>query len=177
VNPLRILYVVLGFFFFGLGAFGAFVPILPTVPFLLLASFFFSKGSKRFERWFTSTKLYHDHLESYLRNRCMTRRTKIYIQTLATVMMTIAVIIVPVIPVKILIVALMLFMYYYFAFRIKTITREQEQVILSQEEALRTSAQAEEPIALRDTVHEIKVMHEEILEEASLRDSAKTETG
>ena len=165
MNPLRVLYIILGFVFFGLATVGAFVPILPTVPFLLLASFFFSKGSKRFERWFTSTRLYHDHLETYLKNRSMTRKSKIYILTLATVMMAIGAIIVPVLVVRILLVALILFMHYYFAFRIKTITPEEEKTLKAEEEMCRASAQTTEQIALGDAIHEIKTMHEEMLEE------------
>ena len=166
MNPLRILYVVLGFLFFGLGAFGAFVPVLPTVPFLLLASFFFSKGSVRFERWFTSTKLYHDHLESYLKNRSMTRKTKIYLLTLATIMMLLGAFLAPPIPVKIFLVAMIVFMHYYFARHIRTISPEEEMIIISEEEAWRETHKAEETITLRETVHEIKVMHEEVIEEA-----------
>ena len=165
MNPLKILYIGLGFFFFGLGAVGAFLPVLPTVPFLLLASFFFAKGSERFNTWFTSTKLYKDHLEGFLRNRCMTRRTKIYLQTLASVMMLISVFIVPVVAVKVFLIVMMLFMYYYFARHIKTVTPEEEKAIQSEEKARRESCATEEPISLRKTVHEIKEMHEEILED------------
>ena len=61
---MRILFICLGFIFVGIGAVGIVVPILPTTPFLLLASFFFAKGSKKFHDWFMSTKLYKKHLES-----------------------------------------------------------------------------------------------------------------
>jgi uncharacterized membrane protein YbaN (DUF454 family) len=34
-----------------LGAIGIVLPLLPTVPFVLLAAFCFSRGSRRWERW------------------------------------------------------------------------------------------------------------------------------
>ncbi|MFC7498566.1 YbaN family protein [Enterovirga sp. GCM10030262] len=41
----------LGIMSLALGAVGLFLPLLPTVPFVLLAAFFLSKGSPRLERW------------------------------------------------------------------------------------------------------------------------------
>jgi len=43
--------------FLGIGIIGIFVPLLPTTPFALLAVFFFSRSSKRFEKWIESHPL------------------------------------------------------------------------------------------------------------------------
>ena len=76
---MRILFIILGFIFVGIGVIGIAVPILPTTPFLLLASFFFAKGSKKFHDWFMSTKLYKKHLESFVKSRAMTLKSKLSI--------------------------------------------------------------------------------------------------
>jgi uncharacterized membrane protein YbaN (DUF454 family) len=47
-----------------LAALGIFLPILPTTPFLLLATFCYGRGSKRFYDWL----LYRSWFSSYLRN-------------------------------------------------------------------------------------------------------------
>ncbi|MCA1748032.1 MAG: YbaN family protein [Parasphingopyxis sp.] len=47
---MRIAYLVSGFTFLALGAIGVAVPLLPTVPFMLLAAFCFARSSPALER-------------------------------------------------------------------------------------------------------------------------------
>ena len=79
------IYVVLGLLAFGLGAIGVILPILPTTPFLLLASFCFVRGSERVNKWFIGTSIYKNHLEAFLEDGMMTMKQKLTILIFATV--------------------------------------------------------------------------------------------
>ncbi|RAU99861.1 DUF454 family protein [Paenibacillus sp. YN15] len=118
---MKYLYILLGFLFFALGAIGAVVPVLPTTPFLLLAAFFFARGSERFNRWFLSTSLYKKHLEAFVRSRSMTRASKVLTLGFASSMLAIAFIATELLYLRLFILLVAVYKYYYFATRIKTI--------------------------------------------------------
>ena len=120
-KSLKMLYIGLGFLFVGIGAVGVVVPVLPTTPFLLLASFFFSKGSEKFSRWFSSTKLYKNHLEEFVENRSMTRKAKILLLTFASSVLLLSAYLVNNTYVWVFIILVMVYKYYYFAFKIRTV--------------------------------------------------------
>ena len=120
-NPFRIIWLLAGFLAMGIGAVGVALPVLPTTPFLLLASFCLAKGSDRFHRWFTGTKLYKRHLESFVKNRSMTLKTKFSLLIPASCMLVLALLAMPNIYGRLFIVFLIIFKYVYFFTRIKTV--------------------------------------------------------
>ncbi|AVQ38785.1 DUF454 domain-containing protein [Clostridium botulinum] len=75
----RVLLLIIGFISLGLGVIGVFLPILPTVPFLLLSSFCFIKSSKRISIWFENTNIYKKHVRIFKENKAMTLKTKLSI--------------------------------------------------------------------------------------------------
>lgn len=85
----KLIYIAIGIIALGLGAVGAVLPILPSVPFLLLSAFCFGKSSKKLDLWFKGTKLYKKNLESFVKGQGMTVKTKVKIMTTVTILMTI----------------------------------------------------------------------------------------
>lgn len=74
---MRVLYIFLDLLFLALGTVGIILPLLPTVPFYLLAAFFLSKGSKRLDAWFKGTGFYAAHVRPLQEGRGMALRAKI----------------------------------------------------------------------------------------------------
>ena len=122
----KYIYITVGLIAFALGGLGVILPILPTTPFLLLASYCFAKGSDRFNNWFIETKLYKNHLDSFVKERAMTLKEKIYIVGFADIMLMFPLIILDSLFMKSVIFILMLIKFYYFIFKIKTITKEEK---------------------------------------------------
>ena len=120
-SPIKLLWLMIGIVSMVLGAIGVVLPVLPTTPFLLLASFCFAKGSDRFHKWFIGTKLYKKHLESFVTSRSMTFKTKLCILLPASAMLILAMLAMSNIYGRVFIVFLIIFKYIYFFTRIETV--------------------------------------------------------
>lgn len=118
---MKIIYIILGFISMGLGIAGSFLPGLPTVPFLLLASFFFARGSERFHGWFTQTRIYKNYLEDFEKNRSMTLKAKIGLLCLSSTMIAFPIFLLKNNYLRLALILVVIFKYYYFIFRIKTL--------------------------------------------------------
>ncbi|MGL5151604.1 MAG: YbaN family protein [Clostridium sp.] len=117
-------YVLVGLVSFFLGCIGVLLPILPTTPFLLVSSFCFARGSDRFNKWFLSTKLYKNNLESIVNRRGMTIKQKLSILIVADIMIAIPLIIIDILAMRVFLILLMIFKAFYFTFKIETIKNE-----------------------------------------------------
>lgn len=132
---MKVVLIILGFISMGIGIIGIVVPILPTTPFLLLASFFFAKGSKRFHDWFISTKIYKKYLESFVKSKAMTLKNKFTILFPVSCMLIITFIFVNNLYARIVLVILFIGKYLYFFTQIKTIAKEETEIKKNKEMA------------------------------------------
>jgi uncharacterized membrane protein YbaN (DUF454 family) len=83
----KALFVAAGFLFLALGLAGIALPVLPTTPFLLLASFCFLKGSRRLYNWLMAHKYFGPRIKR-ISEKGLTRREKISIYALVFAMLT-----------------------------------------------------------------------------------------
>jgi uncharacterized membrane protein YbaN (DUF454 family) len=83
---MRYVWLAAGWVSLALGAIGFFLPLLPTVPFVILAAFCFSKGSRKVEKWL----LDHKHLGPIVRDWREHHAVPLGAKIFATVMMAIS---------------------------------------------------------------------------------------
>lgn len=108
----------------GLGILGIIFPLVPTTPFLLLASYCFVRGSKKFDVWFKGTTIYKKYLENFINRREMTIKQKMMINIFADAMIVIPFIMTDQLIIRVVLILIVGYKYYYFIFKIKTIKEE-----------------------------------------------------
>ena len=72
----RLAYLLLGALSLVLGAVGLVLPILPTVPFLLLAAFCFARSHPPRERWIVSHRRFGPHILRWRERGAISRGAK-----------------------------------------------------------------------------------------------------
>jgi uncharacterized protein len=76
--PMRILYRVLGGIAVALGIIGIFLPIMPTVPFMLLAAFFFAKSNPEWEARLLADPRFGPHILAWRERGAISGRGKLF---------------------------------------------------------------------------------------------------
>ena len=74
---MRILWAIGGVSALGLGAVGLVLPLIPTVPFMLLAAFCFSKSSDRMHDWLVSHDIFGPGIRNWRENGAISRPAKV----------------------------------------------------------------------------------------------------
>ena len=73
----KYVYITMGALSLILGIAGVFLPVLPTTPFLLLASFFYLRSSERMYNWLMNHKIFGAYIYSYLTYKAIPKKTKV----------------------------------------------------------------------------------------------------
>ncbi|RPH30761.1 MAG: DUF454 family protein [Bacteroidales bacterium] len=73
---IRAFLLLLGILALVLGVIGIFIPLLPTTPFLLLASYSFARSNKKFNDWLLTNRFFGKHLQDYLKSKTVKREIK-----------------------------------------------------------------------------------------------------
>ncbi|WP_332059851.1 YbaN family protein [Bartonella sp. CB74] len=77
--PLRICYFIVGWAMIILGVIGMVLPIMPTVPFLLVASWCFARSSPRFYYWLNNHRIFGLPIRKWKEKRAIPTFVKIFV--------------------------------------------------------------------------------------------------
>ena len=128
----KYVYIAFGVLFFGLGAAGIVIPLIPTTPLIVLAAVCFGKSSQKLHAWCISTSFYKNNVESFVKKRTMTIKSKTVLLATITVVMGLSFVILTVLNVtmiaRIALLLVWLCHVVYFGFIVKTIRHRKENI-------------------------------------------------
>lgn len=73
---MRLFWAILGLFSLALGVLGIALPLLPTVPFILLAAFCFARSSQRLHNWLVAHPRFGPMIDDWNRNGAISLKVK-----------------------------------------------------------------------------------------------------
>ena len=74
---MNIVLTILGLISLGLGVLGAFLPVLPTTPFLLLAAALFLRGNKNLHDWLMNHPKLGTYITNFTQHKAIPLRVKV----------------------------------------------------------------------------------------------------
>ena len=74
---MKILLTILGLISLGLGILGAFLPVLPTTPLLLLAAFLFLRSNQRLYDWLMNHPKMGPYITNFIKHKAIPLRVKV----------------------------------------------------------------------------------------------------
>jgi len=110
IDPVRVLgtvmqlrkvaYLVLGVTCVALGTAGVFLPLLPTTPFLLLATFAFARSNKRWHDWLLNHKYLGPYIHAFRDKKGLTVAQKVRIGSSFSILLVVSMLFVPQVTLK-----------------------------------------------------------------------------
>ena len=74
---IKLLLIIAGTIFVGLGVIGIFLPVIPATPFLLLAAACYARSSRRFYCWLLNNRWFGVYIKNYRQKKGMSLKLKI----------------------------------------------------------------------------------------------------
>lgn len=85
---MKVLLTILGLVSLGLGILGAFLPVLPTTPFLLLAAGLFLRSNERLYDWLMNHPKLGPYIRNFMEHKALPLRVKIVSVSLVWITLT-----------------------------------------------------------------------------------------
>ena len=105
----------------GIGALGVFVPVLPTTPLVLLATFLFAKSSPRCHAWLCKTRIYRSYVLPFQQQGGIPFKRKLHILGVSFVVMGVSAVLVQKPIVWVILGSVALFLLWLMCIRIPTV--------------------------------------------------------
>jgi len=109
----RGLFLLLGLTALALGLLGIVLPLLPTVPFILLAAFCFARSSERLHHWLMTHPWFADPLTQWQEQRAMRKGLKRKAMVVSALSFSVSIIVVSILWVKGLLLVMALVLLWY----------------------------------------------------------------
>ncbi|MDR3304268.1 MAG: YbaN family protein [Treponema sp.] len=110
----KILFLIAGFLFLGLGFVGIALPVLPTTPFILAASFCFVKSSRRMHRWIMTNRFFGPRIERLQNGKGLTKKEKLITVSVASAFILLAMALIQSLHLRIFLAVLLVVKYFVF---------------------------------------------------------------
>ncbi|MCL1139833.1 YbaN family protein [Shewanella pneumatophori] len=106
-------FLIIGLCSLGLGILGIVLPLLPTVPFILLAAYCFARSSERLYQWLMRHPWFADALRDWQAKGAIRKSLKKKAYIVSGLSFSVSIVIVPLIWVKLLLVCLCAGLFFY----------------------------------------------------------------
>lgn len=106
-------FLVVGLTALALGLLGIVLPLLPTVPFILLAAFCFARSSERLHNWLMAHPWFADALTQWQQQGAIRKGLKRKAMMLSALSFSLSIVLVPLLWVKGLLFTMALFLLWY----------------------------------------------------------------